>query len=125
MERSSGGEQSAKRKCLKALEAKLWGRVWSGVSVEASPDSETFEMEMSVDAGLGEPLDLDAQPASNGNTISASSASGAEAEGATEEVRAALRDRQLSAEQLALALTDMSTDRCLLAHAYSNWEPWF
>ena len=125
MERSTGAEQSAKRKCLKALEAKLWGRVWSGVSVEANPDSQTFEMEMSVDTGLVEPLDLDAQPASNGNTIFASSAAGAEAGGATEEVRAALRDRQLSAEQLALALTDMSTDRCLLAHAYSNWEPWF
>ena len=125
VERSTGAELSAKRKCLKALEAKLWGRVWSGISVEQSADIQPSELEMLIDAAPGEPLDLDAQAASNEDATPASSAERAEAGGAAEEVRAALPDRQLSAEQLALALTDMATDRCLLAHAYSNWEPWF
>lgn len=121
VERCTGNELSAKRKCLKALEAKLWGRVWSGVSVDASSDVQPSEMEvdMSSEAGFDEMIDREVQPVSSGGTIAGSGGV------ANEEVRAALGDQQLTAEQLALALTDMATDRCLFAHTYSNWEPWF
>lgn len=121
IERCTGNELSAKRKCLKAIEAKLWGRVWSGVSVNAVTDVQPSELEMEVssESALDEMIDREDQLASDGATTAGSGG------GATDEVRASLRDQQLNAEQLALALTDMATDRCLWAHTYTNWEPWF